>query len=525
MLLQRCGRLVALGIVLSGFGSTIPAGAVPDADGYDIILQSAINKYLDNNKNTLQTAVNQLRGLVAGYRAQYRFDWHKDEKKRVENAQQARNRWEEKTLPREEPWLDPFEVVPSYSYENLTTHLQAEMLKLSQKIPTPETVQQVDLGTSILNSNGNLPSLPISEYTAARELQLSMPLPLYTLKDVGDTITAIAGFIIFVQQFEFATADLAPKFFLFQRRSVDLERTSILRILANFMESQAGGSNSFLSLDRSDTRRFTEHMFSIPDDIIHTDRSDSEESDDEYYGYEPLLPLRHEFQPSGLGEFKQGLTLLTYAVGQLRDLWAERVEQTFEGGIPPEHPDVVVAWDLSEQIYQFLDFYAKGLSAFLETVMELPPLVTHWEEPTHEQVKGFKETSLDYEDLEEKEDFFKDFKVPGVKLEDEEQDNELEQEPDYIPSPGTDIHPGINMEIEPDIEFELDNGPLIEPHYDPDEIFQGIDATNWNPSDQDLLEFGNGVENAPWNPFVTELEFENTAPLPDWNIDNVELPE
>ncbi|KAF3294389.1 hypothetical protein TWF132_003378 [Orbilia oligospora] len=497
MLLQRRGLFIALGIVLSGFRTIIPAEAVPDADGYDTVLASTIEKYEKNNKAALTDVLSALNDLDDGYLLKYRFGWRENEAGRLKKAQESGNHWELTEFARKGP-----------SYQDLIDRLWIEMAKLLSKVPTPRP-SDPGRDTRMMDSYRDPPPQPPSDHAAGRESQSSTPLPVSTNEDKVVAFNTIVKFMGFAIDFAFIKADLAPKFFRFQGRSVDIQQLSILKELANFLDSKWGRGSPF-SISRSNVYKFTRYLYSIPDDIEHTDRSASDSEDDEYWGYEPLLPMRYEFQPSGLAEFRTGLSLLNHAVSQLPGYWARAVEQRFTGGIPLNHPDVVMARDLAGQIQEFLEFYAGGLSTLLVRVEKLPPLTTRWVEPTHEQVKWWRKQGLSDSMLEENEDFFKDLKIPDMNIEDGEQGDILEEASvtEYLPSPANEI------------EAEFDFQPLTNPNQN--QIVQEIDPGIWSPADDELLEFGD-FENANLESFVTELNFGDTVPA--WDPNDLEPPE
>ncbi|KAF3216996.1 hypothetical protein TWF106_008350 [Orbilia oligospora] len=496
MLLQGRGLFIALGIVLSGFRTIVPAEAVPDAAGYDTVLLSAIQKYENNNKAALLDVLSALNDLDDGYLLKYRFGWRENEPGRLQKARESGYHWELAEFDQKGP-----------SYQELIDRLWVEMAKLLSKVPTP-LPSDPGRDTGMMDSYRD-PSQPPSGHAAGRESQSSIPLPVPTNEDKVMAFNNIVRFMGFAIDFAFIKADLAPKFFRFQGRSADIQKLSILKELANFLDSKWGRSSPF-SIGRSDVYKVTRYLYSIPDDIEHTDRSASDSEDEEYWGYEPLLPTRHEFQPSGLDEFRTGLSLLNHAVSQLPGYWARAVEQMFTGGVPPNHPDVAIARDLAGQIQEFLEFYAEGLLTLLVRLEKLPRLTTRWVEPTHEQVKWWREQDLSDSMLEENEDFFKDLKVPDMNIEDGEQDGILEEASvtEYLPSPANEI------------EAEFDFQPLTNPNQN--QMVQDIDPEIWNPADDELLQFGD-FDNANLESYVTELNFGDTVPARDPN--DLELPE
>ncbi|KAK6335064.1 hypothetical protein TWF718_010506 [Orbilia javanica] len=566
------GCFIATGILLSGFGTKISVGAVPDQDGYDTVLWQAIDDYERAYLVPIKHAVLELFRLEDGYKKRYRFGLSRDEFERENQVQQKQNTWEEKNLPRTEPWLEPFEVLQPYSFTELSTTLLYELAILLTKVKNTKNLQPSDPSISIETPDPyeDPISQRLSYLTEPKNIPLSGTLPLYTESGRNETFNTLVEFVNFVDGLPGMKADLAPMFYSYQRRSVEIRNVSVIGVLASFMEAQAGGRDTMLDthsgypIDKDESggvRIFIEHLYAIPDDPEYTDRSVSEDLDQEYI---QVLPARYEFKPAGKADLELGLSLLADAVTSLTDSFGDIIGRTFQRGIPRDHPAVINAWEASKELYQFLKFYADGLSAFSEAMQQFPALTTNWVEPNHEQVKWLRKQPWylklvrqgkndDY--FEQNPEFFKDFKVPSIELEDEGQSNILEEEEESEypsqsePRSGTEddeqddmleeeedsengsedgSQGGMSEEelefgniqnpsqsryqsrIGIDDELMFDELPVIDPSQK--QQVNEIDPLTFNPTDLDLLQFGNPDANEDTyleDPFAHHLGFGN----------------
>ncbi|KAK6511674.1 hypothetical protein TWF481_000582 [Arthrobotrys musiformis] len=462
--------------------------SLPGADGWDIITAEELGKYQDANAAGIKAAIAQIHYLVTGYRDRYHGGCPETDAIRQANAQRLQVEWEDKNLPWEGPWLDPFTIVMPCTLNQLNFDLQHELLYLMRKLRATDTSQPLDPTSASLDVYNDPISQRLSELTVPKSIPLSQPLPLYTEKGKEETYAALLKLRKFVSYFRRdAQVMLDPNFYLW-RRTLNLRPTSVMVTLFRFMETQYRGRDSFIergwydwddliSSGYQDTlmtstmmNHFLEQLYCVANEGVFTDKTWTTDED-----YDPILPTRYDFKPQCREMFEKGLEILATGVFDISLAFTLLIKETFRGGLPKEHPDVIVAWEAAKEINNFLRFYSEGLFKYLKLVKALPPLVTNWVEPTRKQTHWLKEQDIEPEWFAKPEniDFFKFFKVPSVDLENSRYEETLDLEGN-VPGGAIDVENGARSAI--DIENE-GNGEAQQP-----------DFAGWNPTNGDLLD-------------------------------------
>ncbi|KAK6353991.1 hypothetical protein TWF730_008411 [Orbilia blumenaviensis] len=437
-------------------GNRIPVGAVADKNGFKIVTAYDFERYQEANKVPLAAARTALVELVNAFLTDYRFGWGQPrwEINAIQNVQREQQRWETENFPRTRPWLEPFEVIQPYSFAGLGQRLDDEMTILFTKVMMTEDLQPSDLSNEIPEPDPY--EDPLSHrpdyHERGKILPTSGGLPLYTEEGRGETMEAIVEFTTFLKELPYIRAELAPKFYFArghgvrrQSRSAKTEKLSILGLLYFFLMAQTNPAYgltdyhvdlydpSGLHPFDSTIESFLKNIYSMPDEDVFTDKTSLERSDDGSESnddaYPHILADRAEYRPSSKVELEKGLLLLAEAIDSLATRYSQQMGKVFKKGLSRDHPDVLIAWDLAKEQYQFLRFYARSLYEIWAILKPIPLLTTAWVEPTRAQVRWYKNNrDIDGDYLALHPSFFGTLNIPETEVDIETQrlDNMME---------------------------------------------------------------------------------------------------